>query len=331
MKVYKGLLRQKGYQQQGKGILGSVLKFGVPVVGGLLGELVGGLIKNKIQKGSGIRDLFRSNVERLDRKIRGAAKRGLQGLYGKAMKAASGKANLQDAIQALGNTGIDFIDKKKSLSQGLRQYGTHALNLTANRMIEQKLNPFLSKPVVGPILRKTLMPLVRRKVDTAIQGAVQNVLGQRGKGVVGDFLKRGIKGVGPMMKSGIKAIFRRGVKKQVQKGAKKLAQTAAEQAISGATKAGIDVLRGKNVKQAVRQRMAQALSNTSQVAKRTVNKTRQATKQAVNRTTQAAKKAVKRKYNEMAAAAPILANAALDLRPVPVKRKKRKRAGDIFD
>ena len=175
------------------------------------------------------------------------------------------------------------------------------------------------------------MPLVRRKVDTAIQGAVQNVLGQRGKGVVGDFLKRGIKGVGPMMKSGIKAIFRRGVKKQVQKGAKKLAQTAAEQAISGATKAGIDVLRGKNVKQAVRQRTAQALSNTSQVARRTVNKTRQATKQAVNRTTQAAKKAVKRKYNEMAAAAPILANAALDLRPVPVKRKKRKRAGDIFD
>ena len=136
---------------------------------------------------------------------------------------------------------------------------------------------------------------------------------------MGDFLKRGIKGVGPMVKSGIKAIFRRGVKKQVQRGARKLAQTAAEQAISGATKAGMDVLRGKNVKQAVQQRTAQALSNTSQVVKRGVNNTAQATK-----------KAAKRKFNEMAAAAPILANAALDLRPVPVKRKK-KRAGDIFD
>ena len=324
MKVYKGLLHQKGYQK-GKGILGSVLKFGVPVVGGLLGELAGGLIKNKIQKGSGIGYLFRSNAARLDRKIRGAAKRWIQSLYGKAMRAASGKANLQDAIQALGNTGVDFIDKKRSLSQGLRHYGTHALKLTGNSLLEQKLNPILSKPIAGSILRKTVMPLVRGKVNTAIEGAVQKVLGQRGKGVVGDFLKRGIKGVGPMMKSGIKAIFRRGVKKQVQKGARKLAQTAAEQAISGATKAGMDVLQGKNVKQAVQQRTAQALSNTSQVAKRSVNRTSQATKKAVNRTTQAAKKAVKRKYNEMTA--PILSE-------MPTRTKvprKKKRLGDIFD
>ena len=86
-------------------------------------------------------------------------------------------------------------------------------------MLEQKLNPILSKPIVGSILRKTVMPIVRGKVNTAIEGAVQKALGQRGKGVVGDLLKRGIKGVGPMMKSGIKAIFRRGVKRQVQKGA----------------------------------------------------------------------------------------------------------------
>ena len=146
---------------------------------------------------------------------------------------------------------------------------------------------------------------------------MQKVLGQRGKGVVTDLLKKGIKGVSPMMKSGIKVIFRRGVKKHVQKGARKLAQTAAEQAISGATKAGIDVLRGKNAKQAVQQRTAQALSYT---------------KRTVNRTTQAAKKAVKISYDQMAAAAPILARTTTqDLLPVPVKRKKKKRAGDIFD
>ena len=75
---------------------------------------------------------------------------------------------------------------------------------------------------------------------------MQKVLGQRGKGVATNLLKAGAKAVGPVMKSGIKAIFRRGVKKQLQRGARKLAQTAAEKAISGATKAGVDILQGKN-------------------------------------------------------------------------------------
>ena len=184
-------------------------------------------------------------------------------------------------------------------------------------MIEQKLReklPILQAPIVGSILNKTMMPLVRKKVNTAIEGAVQKALGQRGKGAVTDLLKRGIKGVGPLMKSGIKAIFRRGVKKQVQRGARKLAQTAAEQAIRGATKAGMDVLRGKNMKQAVQQRTAQALSNTSKVAT-----------QFLNKTTQATMKAVKRSYDQMAA--PILAKMPIK---TPVARKK-KRTGDIFD
>ena len=112
-----------------------------------------------------------------------------------------------------------------------------------------------------------------------------------------NLLKAGAKVVGPLMKSGARAIFRRGVKKQVQKGAKKLAQTAAEQSISGANKAGIDILRGKSAEQAVQQRTSQA---------------------------------VKRTYDQMAA--PILAKTGPKI-PVktPVKLKKRKRAGDIFD
>ena len=65
MKVHKGLPHQKGY-----GIVGSLLKFGVPVVGGLLGELVGGLIKGKIQKGSGIGDVLKAKVAQIDRGIR---------------------------------------------------------------------------------------------------------------------------------------------------------------------------------------------------------------------------------------------------------------------
>ena len=328
MEVHRGLLRQRGH-----GILGSLLKIGAPLVAGMVGEVAGGLIKKKIQKGRGISwgNLIPSIGDSVTGLVRKGLHKGITAVHDRAMRAAGNNAPLQTGIASLGNIAMDVLHKKRTLPQALRHYGTHAVKLTGNNFIEQKLSPILKTPVVGPLLNKTVMPLVRRKVNSAIDSLVQKAVGQRGKGVVGDVLKRGIKGVGPMMKSGIKAIFRRGVKKQVQKGAKKLAQTAAEQAISGATKAGMDILRGKSAKQAIQQRTAQALSNTSQVAKRTVNRTSQATKQAVNRTTQAAKKAAKRKFNEMAAAAPILANAALDLSPVPVKRKKKKRAGDIFD
>ena len=139
------------------------------------------------------------------------------------------------------------------------------------------------------------MPIVRRKVDLAIEGVVQKVLGQRGKGVVADLLKVGAKGVGPLMKSGAGAILSRGVKKQLQKGARQLAQTAAEQAISSAAQAGTDILKGKNAKQAVQQRTSQA---------------------------------VKRTNDQMAA--PILAKTGPRTpAKVPVKRKKRKRTGLI--
>ena len=83
----------------------------------------------------------------------------------------------------------------------------------------------------------------------------------------------------------------------MKKGAQQLVQTAAEQAISSAAQAGADVLKGKSAKQAVQQRTSQA---------------------------------VKRTYYQMAA--PILAKTGPKI-PVktPVKRKKRKRAGDNFD
>ena len=80
-----------------------------------MGELAGGFINKKIQKGSGLGDVLKAKVAQIDSKIRGAARRGTQSLYDKAMRATSGKANLQDAIQALGNTGLDFINKKKKL------------------------------------------------------------------------------------------------------------------------------------------------------------------------------------------------------------------------
>ena len=107
-----------------------------------------------------------------------------------------------------------------------------------------------------------MMPQVRRKVDSAIEGAVQKVLGQRGKGLVTDLVKMGAKGVGPLMKSGARAILSRGVKNQLQKGVQQLVQTGAEQAIKSAAAVGTDILKGKNAKQAVQQRTSQAVKRT---------------------------------------------------------------------
>ena len=83
-----------------------------------------------------------------------------------------------------------------------------------------------------------MMPLVRRNVDSAIEGAVQKILGQRGKGLVTDLVKMGAQGVGPLMKSGARAILSRGVKNQLQKGVQQLVQTGAKQAIKSATAVG---------------------------------------------------------------------------------------------
>ena len=217
-------------------------------------------------------------------------------MHRSAMKAASGRTFLQGGIQALGNTAMDVIDKKRSLAQGLRHYGTHALKQAGNTLVEQKMRqnlPILKAPLIGSILNKTMMPLVRRKVDSAIEGAVQKVLGQRGKGLVTDLVKMGAQGVGPLMKSGARAILSRGVKNQLQKGVQQLVQTGAEQAIKSAAAVGTDILKGKNAKQAVQQRTSQA---------------------------------VKRTYDQMAT--PILAKTGPR---IPVKRKKRQRTGDIFD
>ena len=80
----------------------------------------------------------------------------------------------------------------------------------------------------------------------------------------------------------------------MQKGAQQLVRMGAEQAIRSAAQAGTDILKGKNVKEAEQQRSSQA---------------------------------VKRTYDQMTG--PILAKTGPK---VPVKKKKRtKRAGDIFD
>ena len=82
--------------------------------------------------------------------FRGYARREVQKIHGSAKRAASGRTFLQGGIQALGNTSMDVIDKKRSLAQGLRHYGTHSLKQAGNTLVEQQLRqnlPVLNAPL----------------------------------------------------------------------------------------------------------------------------------------------------------------------------------------
>ena len=196
MKVYRGILRQRGYG------FGSLLKLGIPLLGGIGGELLGEVIKKKIQKGKGLGNAIEGVYHRGKEKLRGMVRGKALDLYDRGMRAASGRVPHKSAVQALGNTAIDLIDGKRSLGQGLRYYGTHALQNVGSTMVERHLRkrlPILRAPVVGSILNKTMMPLVKHKVNKAIATAVDKVLGQRGKGMLSNIMKIGARGMAPLV------------------------------------------------------------------------------------------------------------------------------------
>lgn len=245
MEYHRGLLRQRGH-----GIFGTLLKIGGPLVGGalapLLGDVAGGLLKKVIpgQKGKGfVTDALRT-----------AAKHG---------------------IHVTSRAAIDRLDRKGTFVQGLRKYGTQAVKDIGVNAVEQKLRqnlPILRAPIVGSILNKTMMPLVRRKVGSAIDNAVNQVLGQRGKGMVSDLVKVGVRQLPALMKTGARALLRTGVRQGpriLRKGARELALAGSRQALKSAAQAGMDVVTGKkSLKNAVQTRGRQALRRTHTQMKR---------------------------------------------------------------
>ena len=65
MKVYRGILRQRGYG------FGALLKLGIPLLGGIGGELLGGVIKKKFQKGKGLGNTIAGVYHRGKEKLKG--------------------------------------------------------------------------------------------------------------------------------------------------------------------------------------------------------------------------------------------------------------------
>lgn len=236
MDYHRGLLRQRGH-----GFLGPFLKLGLPLVGSavapLLGDLAGGLLKHR-QKGSG----FVTNA------LKTGAKHG---------------------IVVAGNAALDSLNNKGTFLQGLRRHGTRTLRNVGVHAVEQQLKrnlPILRAPIVGSVLNKTLMPVVRRKVGTAIDNAVNKILGQRGKGFATELIKAGAKHLPHLMKHGTKALMKKGVQhapRVLRKGAHELVNTGTQQVLQSAAKAGFDVLyQKKSLKQALKARGLQAIHRT---------------------------------------------------------------------
>lgn len=245
MDYHRGLLRQRGH-----GFLGPLLKLGLPLVGSavapLLGDLAGGLVK-KIkhrQKGSG----FVTNA------LKTAAKHG---------------------ILVTGNAAIDSLNNKGTFMQGLRRHGTQTLRNVGVHAVEQQLRrnlPILRAPIVGSVLNKTLMPVVRRKVGTAIDNTVNKILGQRGKGFATELIRTGAKHLPHLMKHGTKALMKKGVQQAprfLRKGAHDLVKTGTQQALQSAAQAGFDVLNQKgSLKKVVKSRGLQAVHRTGRTMKK---------------------------------------------------------------
>ena len=111
-----------------------------------------------------------------------------------------------------------------------------------------------------------------RKVRSPIDNAVNQVLGQRGKGMVSDLVKVGVRQLPALMKTGARALLRTGVRQGpriLRKGARELALAGSRQALKSAAQAGMDVVTGKkSLKNAVQTRGRQALRRTHTQMKR---------------------------------------------------------------
>lgn len=264
MAYHQGLLRQKGFgdyyrgllRQKGFGIsIGALLKIGGPLVTGALGpvigEVLGGLVRKK-QTGRGI--------------------------IGDVLKGG---------YEVTKNSIIDRFKNKVPLMEGLRTRTKNRLKRFAIPLVDRQLMrnvPGIRAPFVGDLLRKKVLPLVKNKVANLIDTNVDKFLGgqigkgrrrkrrkQRGRGVVTDLIKGGMKGgikqLPQLLKRGTRGLIRSGVKEGVKtglkKGAQELVKEGTRQAIQSAAQTGLDALGGKkSLKEAVLDRGLEGLQKT---------------------------------------------------------------------
>lgn len=244
MDYYRGLLHQKGH-----GGLGTLLKIGGSLAAGALGpvigEFLGGLVRKK-QTGKGV--------------VSDALKQGFN---------VSKSAILQGGpVGAALKQGL--LVGKNTILADLRSQSSQKLKNLALPLVETQLRqnlPFLRAPIIGPFLDRKLVPMVKNKVASAIDAKINKIMAnqqgkgrrrrrrkQRGKGVVGDLLKGGLKQVPKLLKKGSQVLVKLGIKKGIQngiqKGAKEIVKEGTRQAIQSAAQAGIDALEGKKLKEA---------------------------------------------------------------------------------
>lgn len=152
----------------------------------------------------------------------------------------------------------------------------------ADSLLRQKL-PLMGSPIIGSVLSNKVIPMIKNKLASAIERKVNLLMPnqwgsgtrkrrrrrkQRGEGVVSDLVKGGMKQLPKLFKKGTQALMKRGIKKGIkrgiQRGAKKIIKEGTKQAIQTAAKTGIDVLKGKNIKEASVARAIQGIQKAEQ-------------------------------------------------------------------
>lgn len=263
MDVYSGLLRQKGH-----GGLGTLLKLGGSVAASalapLLGDFVGGLIRKKKNKQTG----------------RGFVTDALKQGFNVSKNAFMRGVGVRDALTQGLNTS------KNTILHNLRVRSSNRLkNIAvplADSLLRQKL-PLMGSPIIGSVLSSKVIPMIKNKLASAIERKVNLLMPnqwgsgtrkrrrrrkQRGEGVVSDLVKGGMKQLPKLFKKGTQALMKRGIKKGIkrgiQRGAKKIIKEGTKQAIQTAAKTGIDVLKGKNIKEASVARAIEGIQKAEQ-------------------------------------------------------------------
>lgn len=184
------------------------------------------------------------------------------------------KTGAKHGILVTGNDALDSLNNKGTFMQGLKRHGTQTLRNVRFHVVEQQLRRNLSilrAHTVGSVLNKTLMPVVRRKVGTAIDNTVNKILGQRDKDFATEPIRTEAKHLPHLMKHGTKALMKKGVQQAprfFRKRAHELLKTGTKQALQSAAQTGFDDLYRKgSLKQAVNVRGLQAVHRTGKTMK----------------------------------------------------------------
>ena len=232
MQYHRGLLRQSGHGWGG--ILKTIGKFATPIIGQVVGGLLGGAPTQQ-QQGYG-----------------GSVPQSGRGFFTDLLKSGA-----KSVLTAAAKTGLDVLENKRSLKDALKTHGIRAVKETAGMAM-----PKLQQRLKSRKGDNALIGLAKRGARTGMKVGVRTGL---------DVLenKRSLKRA--LATHGRQVLSKRRRKQKGKGFFTDLLKTGAKQALSAAAKTGLDVLENKrSLKDALKTHGIRAAKNTAGVAKRRI-------------------------------------------------------------